>query len=843
MGFMGLSWIHFVILCDLCAILMNYASVVFPLPQDLAFTYAIPDHLTPIVHCGSRVLAPLGNNKREGVVIALQEEPDLPDQSIEIKNLSDCLDETPTFSNELLQLTQWMAQYYISSHGEALNCAVPAAIRSQQRRVVRLIGTDAQIEALEKRAPVQAEILRTLRAVGNISPSRLARRIDRGNARLQPALLSLRQKGLVEIRTDLTAKTKPKTVKVASLAKSSTEIELAVELLTKQAKKQSEILRHLLETKAPIPTSEITKRAKASLTSLRQLEGKELIKIDSVEVLRNPLSLEPVAPTQASIPNSDQSAALKAIRGAIKNAQHVVFLLHGVTGSGKTEVYMQAIRGVLERGRGAIVLVPEIALTPQIVSRFVGRFGSRVAILHSNLSDGERFDQWHRIRMGNADIVVGPRSAIFAPMANLGIIVVDEEHETSYKQEDTAPRYHARDVAAKRSEISNCPLVLGSATPSLESFYRAQRGEYDLLRLPSRVKNIKMPPVRIIDMCNELKQNNRTIFSTVLRNGIKDRIAKHEQIILFLNRRGFSSYVFCRVCGFAERCDNCSISLTFHFDTKLMMCHHCGDKRATSKVCPQCGSAYMRYFGLGTEQVEQDTIKAFPQASVKRMDADSTSRKDAHQKILDAFKSREIDILVGTQMIAKGLDFPNVTLVGVISADTALNFPDFRAGERSFNLLTQVAGRSGRGKAGGEVIIQTYMPGHYSVQAAKTHDYLSFYRQEIAYREELLYPPLTHAATLLLRGEVEVEVIRLANTLLERLKTLQTQRFPEIEIRGPVAAPLSKIMGKFRWHFFLRSNKVEKLRAFIRQAVRRDSSFVLARNIDLIVDIDPVSVL
>ena len=822
---------------------MNYALVAFPLPQDIAFTYAIPDYLKQITHRGSRVLAPLGNSKREGVIIALREEPNLPDQSIEIKNLADCLDEIPAFSNELLQLTQWMAQYYLSSHGEALNCALPGAIRSHRRRVVRAIATDAQIEPLRKRAPLQAEILSTLRAAGDISPSQLARRIHGGNARLQPALLSLRQKGLIEIRTDLTTKTKPKTIKVASLAKSPTEIELAVELLSRRAKKQSEILRRLLNVKTPIPTSEITKQAQTSIAVLNQLAEKKLIDIESVKVLRNPLSLAPVSPTQAPTLNADQFAALKAIRGAIEINQHAILLLHGVTGSGKTEVYMQAISNVVERGRSAIVLVPEIALTPQIVSRFVSRFGTRVAILHSNLSDGERFDQWHRIQMGDADIVVGARSAIFAPVTNLGIVVVDEEHETSYKQEDSAPRYHARDVAAKRSELANCPLVLGSATPSLESFYRAQRGEYHLLRLPSRVKNIKLPPVRIVDMCDELKRDNRTIFSMPLRNAIEDRLAKNQQIILFLNRRGFASHVFCRACGFVERCDNCSISLTFHFDTKLMMCHHCGDERATSALCPQCGSAYMRYFGLGTEQVEQDTIKAFPQARVKRMDADSTSRKDAHQKLLDAFKSREIDVLVGTQMIAKGLDFPNVTLVGVISADTALNFPDFRAGERAFNLLTQVAGRSGRGDAGGEVIIQTYMPAHYSVQASKTHDYQNFYRQEIAYRNELFYPPLTHAAILLLRGEVETEVIRLAGTILERLKTLKTQRFSDVEILGPVPAPLSKIMGKFRWHFFLRHSNAGKLREFLQQAVRGDASPAIPKNIDLVVDIDPVNVL
>ena len=508
---------------------MNYASVVFPLPQDLAFTYAIPERLRSIVHCGSRVVAPLGRRFQEGVIVALLDEPALPDHSIEIKNLSDCLDGPPTFSSELIVLTKWMAGYYLSSHGEALSCAVPATIRSHRRRMVNLLATDEQIEALGKRAPVQAEILRTLRSCGSLSPNQLTVRLRGGNSSLKRALSILRGKGLVEIKSDLSVKIKPKTEKFASLAKSVPEIESEIKSFTKRATKQIEILRLLIEIKESMSTSEISKRAQTNLTTLKQLEKKKLVKIDSVEVLRNPLSLESVSPNRAFILNTDQLTAFNAISGTIENNQHKVFLLHGVTGSGKTEVYIQAISKAIERGRGAIVLVPEIALTPQIVSRFVGRFGSRVAILHSNLSDGERFDQWHRIRMGAADIVIGPRSAVFAPVTNLGIIVVDEEHETSYKQEDTAPRYHARDVASKRSELANCPLVLGSATPSLESFYRAQRGEYHLLRLPSRVKNIKMPPVRIVDMCNELKQNNRTIFSSVLRNGIKDRLANNEQ--------------------------------------------------------------------------------------------------------------------------------------------------------------------------------------------------------------------------------------------------------------------------------------------------------------------------
>lgn len=817
---------------------MKYARVVFPLPQDLTFSYAIPVRLQSIAQRGSRVLAPLGEGTREGVIVDLMDEPDLPDDSIQIKNLSDCLDDTPTFSDELLTLTKWMSEYYLSSWGEALRCAAPAAIRTRQNRLVHSLATEEQIASM--RQSRQTEILSILREEGALSLHQIARRTGVGVSRLRPALSALQEKGLVELKSNIQSKARSQTISVVSLAKPVSDIEQQILQLENRAPKQAEMLRILLACNDErLRTTELTKRADTSVAGLQSLEGKGLIRLESVQIVRNPLSLDPVPSTQPLTLNPDQATALQEIQEAIDSDNRRLFLLHGVTGSGKTEVYMQAMASVLDRGKRVIVLVPEISLTPQTVSRFVGRFGARVAVLHSNLSDGERYDQWQQIKNGAADIVVGPRSAIFAPFPNLGLIVIDEEHETSYKQDAAQPFYHARDVAVKRSELVNCPLILGSATPSLESFYHAQEAQYSLLTLPSRVSNIEMPPVEIVDMREELKRGNRTIFSRVLRKTIEERLSKGQQVILFLNRRGFSTHVFCRTCGYVERCDNCSISLTFHFHTKRMGCRHCGYERPTPQVCPECGSVYIRYFGLGTEQVEQEVVKAFPKARVKRMDADSTGRKDAHQKILDAFKAVEIDILVGTQMIAKGLDFPNVTLVGVISADTALNLPDFRAGERAFNLLTQVAGRSGRSEAGGNVIVQTYMPEHYSIQAAQGHDYLRFYHEEVGYREALLYPPLSHAATILLRGEVEAEVVQIANNLLDQLEVFKSARFPSVEIRGPVPAPLAKIRNKFRWHFLLRSEDVEELRELIQCAVSETSS----ASIDLIVDIDPISVL
>lgn len=827
---------------------MKYANVAFPLPEDLCFSYVIPTHLTRVVQPGTRVLASLGRSVREGVVIELIGETDLPNPSIEIKPLVDCLDDSPTLTEELLSLTKWIAEYYISSWGEALKIAIPAAVRTQQRRVIHLQATDEQIEVMEKRMPLQSRILSILRQYGGLSPNQLSRRLGREYSRLRPVVNKLRAKGLIELKSDFQPKSKPRTTLAATLTKPFSEIETQMPALIKRAPKQAKILEFISAQRRNSQdlnwnATDLIKHTNTSLPTLRALERKGLIEISKVKVLRNPLSLNALPSTQEFTLNPNQAIAFGAIETAINQNRRTTFLLHGVTGSGKTEIYMRSIAIALKQGKGTIVLVPEIALTPQTISRIVGRFGARVAVLHSNLSDGERFDQWQRIRIGEADIVVGPRSAVFAPMSNLGLIVVDEEHETSYKQTDASPRYHARDVALMRSELADCPIILGSATPSLESFYRAKAGDYHLLNLPSRVSNIKMPPVQIVDMREELERSNRSIFSVPLRREIEKRLMQHEQVILFLNRRGYSTHVFCRTCGHVERCKDCSISMTFHFHSKRVVCHHCGYERPTPEVCPQCGSIYFRYFGLGTQQVEEQAIKAFSTANVKRMDTDSTRHKDAHRKILGAFRTGEIDILVGTQMIAKGLDFPNVTLVGVISADTALNLPDFRAGERAFNLLAQVAGRSGRSQAGGEVIIQTYMPEHYSIQASQKHDYHRFYREEIGYREEFLYPPFSHAATILLRGTVEKKVIHAASCLLNCLEKLQAEEFTDVTIRGPVAAPLSKIKGNFRWHFLLRSEQVEKLREFASRAVDAILPAATTKDVDVIVDIDPISVL
>ena len=855
---------------------MRYANVAFPLSVDQVFTYGVPPALDADLQPGVRVLAPFRRTKQEGVVVERIDETDLAPNLI--KNISDCLDASPMYSPEMLTLTKWMADYYICSWGVALFSAVPAAVRTQKKEQVRLLpGFSGSL------GTVQKKLVAYLEAAGELSFNQLARRTGLSYQDVRSRIARLREKGVVE--TTVTHKPKASTQKttVAELALPIADIEAEIAQLKRGNSdgsaersgnrrhagdaKRAEILQLLLDAGEPLATADLAKRVNASVSLLRPLERHGFLHITQAETVRNPLSTEPVAPTQPLSLNSAQLTAFSEIQNAL--ASHTVgdvftadsfnrpqhpptFLLHGVTGSGKTEVYMQAMAEVLENGKSVIVLVPEISLTPQTAARFVGRFGERVALLHSRLSDGERYDQWHRIQKGEADIVIGPRSAIFAPVKQLGMLIIDEEHSDSYKS-DNAPRYHAREVARKRSELANCPVLLGSATPSLESFHQARNGSYRLLSLPNRVFDRKMPEVHVVDMRTELKRGNRTIFSDLLRSSIEERLVRREQIILFLNRRGHSTYVFCRTCGYVERCDNCSISLTYHRETRQLVCHHCGSKRPTHATCPQCSSEAIRFFGAGTEAVEQEVRKAFPKASVQRFDTDSTARKNAHQQILEAFEQQEIDILIGTQMVSKGLDFPNVTLVGVIAADTALNLPDFRAGEQTFSLLTQVAGRSGRAELEGKVVIQTYMPEHYCIAAAQQHDYLGFYRQEVEARGALRYPPFSRVAVLLLRGKDEKEVIDTAHIVRDRLEMWQTDQEhasqiadiegSAVEILGPAPAPLSKIEGKFRWHLLLRSPTAEKIGQLLRHLVDDPPATIKSKAIEFVIDIDPTNTL
>jgi len=554
---------------------------------------------------------------------------------------------------------------------------------------------------------------------------------------------------------------------------------------------------------------------------------------------KNPLKDKNYERTTPFIPNEQQKVVIQTIASSIEAEKPETFLIHGVTGSGKTEVYLQLISKVLEQGKEAIVLVPEISLTPQMIERFVGRFGDKVAVLHSRLSDGERKDQWYRIKEGRVKVVVGARSAIFAPFTNLGIIIIDEEHEHTYKSEKT-PRFHARDVAYKRSELEKCTVVLGSATPSVETYYSALKGDIVLLKMTERANKKELPRVDIIDMREEMNLGNRSIFSRDLYNAIKSNIENKSQTILFLNRRGYSSFILCRNCGYVPRCNNCSISLTYHIKGERLICHYCGHCRPNIHICPKCQSKHIRHFGAGTQRVEDEIKKEFPNATVLRMDMDTTSKKNSHEEILGKFRNENVDILIGTQMIAKGHDFPNVTLVGVISADMMLNIEDFRSTEKTFQLLTQVAGRAGRAEKEGKVIIQTYEIDNFSIQSAKSQNYGEFYRQEIILREQLRYPPFRDIVSIMISGNELDRVKQYSNELEERIRKVVPESREDVELFCTVPAPVSKINNRYRWRIIVKcfiDDEIREIMKEVSMALQADC----ARWCIVSVDVNPIS--
>ena len=614
-----------------------------------------------------------------------------------------------------------------------------------------------------------------------------------------------------------------------------------IDNLRKRAPRQAELLDAITKLDKPMPAAELLKKYSSDNQTLRALAKRGLIELREEAVERDPHADEQFIATTSLELNEEQAVALNEIGEALaapENAKPI--LLHGVTGSGKTEIYLQAIRLALERSRSAIVLVPEISLTPQTVERFKSRFAEMhdvVAVLHSHLSEGERHDEWHKIHSGRARIVIGARSAVFAPLKNVGLIIVDEEHETTYKQEE-APRYHARDVAVVRAKMEKCAVVLGSATPSLESYHNAMTGKYELVTLSQRVDDQQMPLMRIVDLRRERrKERIAPILSEKLSQAIADRLDKREQTILFLNRRGFSTSLLCSNCGEARNCPNCSVALTFHRHMSRLSCHLCGHTATVPKKCPECGKDALIYAGFGTEKVESTVSQLFPKANVRRMDADSMTRKEAYRETLRNFRAGKIDILVGTQMIAKGLHFPNVTLVGIINADLALHLPDFRAGERTFQLLTQVAGRAGRGERPGEVFVQTYTPFSPSIQFARHHDFAGYFQQELEFRERCDFPPLKHAILITVRSAHEGRAKLSAETLVRRMRESLGGEFM---LSDAAPAPLEKLQGQFRFHILLRGEAIMRLSRLVRETLEK---LPLPEDVIASVDVDPYQLL
>src|SRR5437667_1030280 len=617
-----------------------------------------------------------------------------------------------------------------------------------------------------------------------------------------------------------------------------------IDNLRKRAPRQAELLEAIAKLEKPMPAAQLLRKTSFDNQTLRALAKRGLIELREEAVERDPHAEEQFIETTNLQLNPEQALALTKITDALAASETAKpILLHGVTGSGKTEIYLQAIRIALERGKSAIVLVPEISLTPQTVERFKSRFAEAhqvVAVLHSHLSEGERHDEWHKIHSGRARIVIGARSAIFAPLKNLGLIVVDEEHETTYKQEE-APRYHARDVAVVRAKIEKCAVVLGSATPSLESYHNAATGKYRLVVLTQRIDQKQMPLMRIVDLRQERrKEKQAAILSEKLSQAIADRLEKREQTILFLNRRGFSTSLLCSNCGEARNCPNCSVALTFHRHPAVagrLSCHLCGHTAAVPKKCPACGQDALIYAGFGTEKVESTVSQIFPKAVVRRMDADSMTRKEAYRETLRNFRTGKIDILVGTQMIAKGLHFPNVTLVGIINADLALHLPDFRAGERTFQLLTQVAGRARRGETPGEVFVQTYTPFSPSIQFARHHDFAGYVEQELEFRERCDFPPFKHAVLMTVRSAHETRGKFSAETLTRRLREALSEEFT---VSDATPAPLEKLHTQFRFHILLRGGAVMRLSRLIRETLDK---LPFPEDVAVAVDVDPYQLL
>ena len=631
-----------------------------------------------------------------------------------------------------------------------------------------------------------------------------------------------------------------KTIRLVSLSISKDEAIEYIEKIKSNATAQKRVLEILLESDK-ISAKDLISFAETSYATLKPLLNKGIITYYEERVYRNFLDKENIKRTKPLKPTSEQKKVIKTIMDEFENDKPQGMVLRGITGSGKTEIFLQVIEHVISDGKQAIVLVPEISLTPLMVKRYVGRFGSKIAVLHSGLSLGERYDEWEKIMNSEVDVVVGARSAIFAPFDKLGIIIVDEEHEGTYKSE-LAPKYHAREVAEYRAAKEKAMLILSSATPSLESCYGAKTGKYLLAEMDKRYNDIQLPKTTIVDMRKELASGNRTIFSNKLKTEINKNLEQGQQTILFMNRRGFSTFVSCRNCGYVAKCPNCSISLTYHLNKDKLNCHYCGYTIDNLNVCPECDSMYIRYFGTGTQKVEAEIRDVFPSATAIRMDMDTTGTKHSHKKILNKFSKEKIDILIGTQMVSKGLDFPNVTLVGVLAADTSLNYDDFRSSERTFQLITQVCGRAGRGTIEGRAVVQTYQPENYAIQLARMHDYKTFYKEEIQIREKLIYPPFCNIAMFMATGEDEKEVIDVIKKIIYNLK----QSIKENGIKGkvivylvPTVSPIQRIKNKFRWRFFVKYIDNEDMRIIMCELLR--DYYKNNNSISLTVDINPTS--
>jgi primosomal protein N' (replication factor Y) len=822
----------------------NIAEVIVNNPSrnvDRIFHYLIPQEKLTKVKIGMRVLVPFGNGnkKTEAFIINRVNHSDMSN----LKEICDIIDEIPLFDEKMLCLINWMRERYLCTYYEAIKAVSPPGIGLKHQEWIKInreIDNDT-IEKKVKNSSLQKKIVKVLRENdGCLEYSQVAFLL--GSSNIRSSISSLQKKKIIIISNEYRSLVKNKTIRLACLAISREEAIDHLEMMRVKAPSQARILEILMENEF-VALSDLVMFSQGSYSAINSLYKKGLIHYKDHVIMRNPFADKQFERTGAYKPTLEQENVIKLTTEHIRNSIPATILLRGVTGSGKTEVFLQIIDQVISMGKQAIVLVPEISLTPQMVERFMSRFGDRVAVFHSGLSLGERYDQWKRIKNLEVDVVVGARSAIFAPFQNLGIIILDEEHENSYKSE-LPPRYHAREVAQQRSVNEKAVILLSSATPSIESYYKAERGEYILTQMLKRYNNAPLPKAKIVDMREELVRGNKSIFSTTLKEEIEYNIRNRQQTILFLNRRGFSTFVSCRNCGYVLNCPHCNISLTYHINNNRLTCHYCGYKIKNVSICPKCHSSYIRHFGIGTQKVEQEIQQLFPDASVLRMDIDTTGSKFSHERILSTFKDQNIDILIGTQMVSKGLDFPNVTLVGILAADMSLNIDDFRSSERTFQLITQVCGRAGRGDIEGRAVIQTYQPDDFTIQVAKNHDYLAFYKNEIQIRKQLNYPPFCQIISILISGTDEQAVVRKINELiLDLKKQIKESGYGKVcsEILGPTPAPISRLKNKFRWRALLKCADNLEIRKLLNNLLYEFYNNKKNAGVNLTIDINPVN--
>lgn len=768
--------------------MVKIAQIIVDLPlkqTDKPFSYLIPEELESLVAIGSRVHVPFGKLDRplQGFVVGFG---DIAEQGHLLKPVLAVLDLEPVLSQEQLDLADALRQTVFSYKISLLKSMLPSLLNSSYDKVLRPLTQTGQ-----DFLPANRQVL----SMANLSVDQLKTAKD---------LIAAGHLEQVYLATD---KKQVKEVRYYQLNRER----LIRSAISPRAKKRQELADFLLSSEGAGRLSDLIKTF--SREGVKWFVEAGILQVEVKQERRSQAYFEGIESSSPPVLNSQQAMVVERVVSAMGQPSEP-FLLQGVTGSGKTEVYLHIIEEALLRGKTAIVLVPEIALTPQMTQRFIARFGQQVAIMHSGLSDGEKFDEWQKAKTGQARVVVGARSAIFAPLDNIGAIIIDEEHEATYKQESN-PRYHARDVAILRAQTHQAVLVLGSATPSIESRARASKGVYQLLQLTRRANPLALiPTVEVVDFRDYIGQQETGNFTPPLVEKIRDRLAKKEQVVLLLNRRGYSSFVMCRDCSYVDKCINCDISLTLHMTTRSMNCHYCGFQKGIPKTCPDCQSSAISYYGTGTQKAVDELHQLFPEARVLRMDVDTTRKKGSHQKLLDAFGRGEADILLGTQMIAKGLDFPRVTLVGVLNADTSLNLPDFRASERTFQLLTQVAGRAGRADRPGEVIVQTYNPGHYAIGFAQQQDYDGFYRYEMGIRRALGYPPYFYTVALTLSHKDEQEVIKASYAFLDCLKQALS---PQVRYLGPTPRPVSKTHNLYHYQLLLTFKREPNLTSALNQ--------------------------